>query len=102
MNDGCVVENAFFSIDLNFWISAILVDGQTISLSDYNQIAISCLHIPAAEQDTAIGYTVLVIAMALCNNAKTVSDIDALKALDVNGIVLSNRKLMGCVCVDFR
>ena len=102
MNFGCVVENALLSIDLNFWIGTILVDSQTISLSDYNQIAISRLHIPAAEQDAAIGNTMLVIAMALRNNTEAVSDVDALKALDADRIVLSNRELMGCVCVNFR
>ncbi len=102
MNYGCVMENALFSISLNFWIGTILVDSQTISLSDYDQITVFRLHISAAEQDATIGDTVLVIAMALCNNTEAVSAVDALKALDADGIVLSNRELMGCVCVDFR
>ena len=51
MNYGCVMENALFSISLNFWIGAILVNGQTISLSYHNQITIARLHVPAAEQD---------------------------------------------------
>lgn len=102
MNYGYVVENALLSIDLNFWIGTILVDGQTISLPDYDQITVFRLHISAAEQDATIGDTVLVIAMALCNNTEAVSDVDALKALDADGVVLSNRELMGCVCVNFR
>lgn len=101
MNCGCVMENTLFSIGFNFRIGAILVDSQTISLSDHNQITVSRLRISAAEQDTTIGDTMLVIAMALRNNAEAVSNVDTLKALDTDGIVLSNRELMGSVCVDF-
>lgn len=101
MNFGCIVENAFFPIDLNFWIGTILVDGETISLSDHDQITISRLHISAAEQDTTIGDTMLMIAMALRDNAEAVSCVDALKALDTDGIIRSNRELMSGICVDF-
>lgn len=101
MNCGCVVENALFSIGLNFRIGAILVDCQTISLSDHDQITVSRLHISTAEQNTTIGDTMFMIAMALCNNAEAVSNVDALKSLNTDGIVLSNRELMGSVCVDF-
>lgn len=96
------MENAFFPIDLNFWIGTILVDGETISLPDHDQITISRLHIFAVEQDTTIGDAMLMIAMALRDNAEAVSYVDALKALDADGIILSNRELMSGMCVDFR
>ena len=101
MNCGCVVENALFSIGFNFQIGAILVNGQTVSLSYHNQIAVLCLHIPATEQDAAIGDTMLMIAMALRDNAEAVVYVDALKALDTDGIFISNRELMSSVRVDF-
>ena len=102
MNCGCVVENTLLSINLNFLISAILVDGQVVSLSDNNQITISRLHVPAAEQDTTIGDPEIMIAMTLCNNAEAVSCVDSLKSLDTDSVVFSNRELMGSVCVDVR
>ena len=100
VNYGWIVENAFFSIDFYVWIGTILVDCQSVFLFHHNQIAIFGFNILAAEKNAASSDAMLVVPMALCNNAEAVSCVDAFKTLDTDGIVFSNRELMDSVCVD--
>ena len=102
VNYGWIVENALFPIDFYVWIGAILVDCQSVFLFHHNQIAIFGFNILAAEKNTASSDAMLVVPMALCNNAEAVSCVDALKTLDTDGIVFSNRELMDSVCVNVR
>ena len=102
MYNGWIVENAFFPIDFYTWIGAILVNCQSIFLFHHNQIPIFGFNILAAEKNAASSDAMLVVPMALCNNAEAVSCVDALKTLDTDGIVFSNRELMDSVCVNVR
>ena len=102
MYNGWIVENAFFPIDFYTWIGAILVNCQSIFLFHHNQIPIFGFNILAAEKNATSSDAMLVVPMALCNNAEAVSCVDVLKTLDTDGIVFSNRELMDSVCVDVR
>ena len=99
MNYGWIVENAFFSIDFYVWIGTILVDCQSVFLFHHNQIPIFGFHILAAEKNAAGSNAMLVVPMALRNNAEAVSNINVLKAFNTDGIILRDGNLVGSMCV---
>ena len=70
MYNGWIVENAFFPIGFYTWIGAILVNCQSIFLFHHNQIPIFGFNILAAEKNAASSDAMLVVPMALCNNAE--------------------------------
>lgn len=101
MYHGWIVENTLFSIGLNLWIGAVQVEGQPVFLFYNNQVSVTGFHTLTAEQDTSGGDTVLMVAMAVSNDAEAVPEENIIKTCDAEGVIFCNRELVFGTCIDF-
>lgn len=84
---GLIVEDALFAVRLDFTIFQVEIECEgSIFLHD-DQVTVIDLGCPLTEQHAAGGNAVLLIAMSIGHNAKTLFGDQTRKSIDLDGAI---------------